>query len=336
MPVESPYEKRNLPRLPYEERGLFTAPGRDGTLIKVRDISERGLGAYTRTAFSAGDRGTVAVKFPEDKLQNDYMGEVRWCQACDEPGARLYPYRVGFKIVDEKGANPRQERRQRRENRTPDLTAVPVPERKTPPAPEKAAAPSPVEPDKEASGYRVKGSMLIDMGKMVRRNHDKPWQKYLTMDDMKIVGGMIIPAAWYPLDTFRRVGIAVLEVFGQGRPESAEDWGKNLVDRVPSDLYKNFFDKNDPKNAIRNYVSVNMRVFDFMRLKMRDGGENSVSIIATGTSEIKEVFPEVALIGHMAGGAACRLAEKNGAERPKCRVNEDEPGALFVTEVSWR
>jgi hypothetical protein len=178
--------------------------------------------------------------------------------------------------------------------------------------------------------------MIIDFAKMIRSHHDRPWDKYLTLDDMQAINDMIIPAKWYPLELLRRLGNAVLQVFGQGRPETARQWGRDQVARIPPDLYKSFFDKNDPPRAVNNYINVNMRVFDFLRFKCQDNGERSLLITALGEPQVRDLFPELGLMMNMMAGAIEEIARRNGARNPRADLEDTaSPGYLAALTLTW-
>ena len=66
------------------------------------------------------------------------------------------------------------------------------------------------------SDQKVKGTMLIDQVRMIRGNKDKDWNKYLTPEDLNIIKGRVLPAAWYPLETYKRCGRAVFQLLAGG------------------------------------------------------------------------------------------------------------------------
>jgi len=307
----SPFEKRRESRESYSEHGLLYV-GADPVMLLVRDVARRGVGAYTRTQLSRGERGKLSIKLPRDEKSGSYESEVRWCGPCTDAGHKSYSYRIGLSILAQQGAA-----------------------QKAPPAP-----PRPAMPEAEASAdtsRRVKGSMVIDFAKMIRANHDKPWQKYLDLEDMQALNDMIIPLAWYPLKLFRKAGMAVYEVFGKKDPESAREWGRNLVRRVPADIYNSFFNKADPARALRNYVNVNRNTFSFLRPRFSEPGPQSARIGLHGEPEIKKEYPEIELLGLIFSGAALELTLKNGGADPQVELKTDGQGdELIALQINWK
>jgi len=299
MPTAGLSEKRKHERESYKERGFFYKEGREAELLRLCDVSVSGVGAFSRNFFQPGERGVLSAKLPHDDIAGSYQVEVRWCEKAGE-GYGMYPFRVGLKKIN--GA---------REDQTASR-------------------------EKKESDLRVKGRLFIDLVKLVRKNKDQPWHRYLTPEDMAIVNDMIIPSAWYPLGTFRRVGKAAVELIGGSDPQKAEQWGMESVDKIPTDLYKSFFEKNDPKAAVKNYVNINQKCFDFMRLRFHDAGENRVKISLEGSADSKRALPELDLVILMQGGAAEKIAQKNGASSPRISIEEEgEPGELISVLISW-
>ena len=73
---------------------------------------------------------------------------------------------------------------------------------------------------------KVKGTMLIDQVRMIRGNKDKDWRNYLTSEDWAIVKGMVMPASWYPVETYKRCGRDVFKVFAGGNTDIVRLSGK--------------------------------------------------------------------------------------------------------------
>ena len=296
--------------MPCAERGVFYVEGQDPVMVKLRDAGPGGVGAYIREPVEVGTRAVLSVRLAGDEERRSYEAEVRWCGPVEEAekGASLYyPYRMGlFFVGSEKGV-----------------------------VPEGASFPRVSEKGAEPR-LRVKGSMLLDFVKVIRRNRELDWDKYLTIGDREMMEEMIIPSKWYPVDVFRRAAMAVYELIGQGKPESARAWGRESVERIPEELYQSFFAKNDPKRAVRNWVNVNTRVFDFLRFRFSESGEKEIKVSITGKRELKKTFPEMELLALIIAGAIEEVARRNGVSAPRTRIQEEESGeALLSVIMSW-
>jgi hypothetical protein len=178
--------------------------------------------------------------------------------------------------------------------------------------------------------------MLIDFAKIIRVNHDKPWQKYFELEDMRVLTEMVIPLAWYPLRVFRKAGLAVFEVFGKNDPESAREWGRDMVRRMPEEIMSSFFLKSDPARAIRNWVNVNRTTFSFLRPKFMELGPKKIKVSFQGESEVKKVFPEISLLWLIMAGAIEEIAGRNGAVNASVKLDAGVTGdELIALDVGW-
>jgi hypothetical protein len=316
MTFASPFEKRGSLRMPCEERGVFHLDGEEPVMVKLRDASKQGIGLYSRKPLPVGARVTINVKLGPDPAPKPYSAEICWCTPSTDRDQILYTFRAGLRMLSSS-------------DKSAALRPAAAPAVRAP-APVSAAAPAaPVS-------YRVKGAMIVDLAKMVRHYHDKPWQKHLTLEDMKIINDMIIPAKWYPLEVLQHAAASVYEIFGQGKPESAKQWGRDLVKRIPSDLYASFFDKKDPRRAGINFININMRVFDFLRLKCEETGVRELTVTAQGEPEVRVKVPQLFLIALLIAGALEQLSLKNGGANPRVIVNHHPPGGhLFTLSLSW-
>lgn len=307
--MSSAFEKRREARMPHHDECLFSSQDKS-VFMQVRDASSTGVGVYTPEMMNAGQVGALITTLPDDKnAAARFQARVCWCYPCDDERRKQYPFRAGFLLLNAPA---------RRSAAKPAASAAADPH----------AAPS--------SGHRVKGGLLIDFAKMVRRHHDRPWQKYLTQEDMEIISDMIIPAAWYPLDTFRRAGNAVFELFGNSNPEAAKQWGREMVERIPAQMFKSFFDKQDPKKGVMNYVNVNARLLDFMRIRAAEVSERALTISFHGEPSALTAFPELRLLALIIGGAAEQVAVKNGAREAESKLASPAGQGLAAVEMSWK
>ena len=67
----TPFEKRRNSREPYNEHGLLYVEGKPIMLL-LRDVCDRGIGAYSHTQFARGERGRLSAKLPRDYKSRSY------------------------------------------------------------------------------------------------------------------------------------------------------------------------------------------------------------------------------------------------------------------------
>ena len=57
---------------------------------------------------------------------------------------------------------------------------------------------------------RVKGTLFVDYVRMLRSRREMDWSKHLTAVDLGYLVQRIDPDGWYPMETFERMGLAIL------------------------------------------------------------------------------------------------------------------------------
>ncbi|HUT52970.1 MAG TPA: hypothetical protein VM658_06235 [bacterium] len=120
---------------------------------------------------------------------------------------------------------------------------------------------------------KVKGTMLLDMVRMIRGNKDRDWDKYLKPEDWEVINSMILASAWYPLEIYQRCGRACFQVLAQGKPELAQLRGKIRGKELFQNIYKNLLSVADPMQALKSFVSIYGRLFNFSTLSFEKAGD---------------------------------------------------------------
>jgi hypothetical protein len=62
----------------------------------------------------------------------------------------------------------------------------------------------------------VKGVLFADYVRMLRAHRDRPWTQYLQPEDLPYLDQRIDPGQWYPMETFERLGIAIMHAVADG------------------------------------------------------------------------------------------------------------------------
>src|SRR5262245_9873230 len=64
---------------------------------------------------------------------------------------------------------------------------------------------------------------------MIRGRKDVDFGKYLDAEDLAMLRGRIDPWAWYPMETFERMGLASRNGIGLGQLPGVRMWGRSQV-----------------------------------------------------------------------------------------------------------
>jgi hypothetical protein len=82
--------------------------------------------------------------------------------------------------------------------------------------------------EKPVSQRHVRGTLFVDYVRMIRAHKATDWTQHLTPRDLDYVADRVEAHAWYPMDTFERMGLAILDEL---RPdlETIRAWGRAQV-----------------------------------------------------------------------------------------------------------
>lgn len=124
---------------------------------------------------------------------------------------------------------------------------------------------------------RVKGLLFLDYVRMLRSRKDVDWARYLRPEDVPFLSTRIEPEAWYPMDTFARYGLAILDEIAHGDSFLARAWGRmscdHLVGVEPAILVQ-----GDPRESLMRLFVVRASFFDFEAVSMPDLTDTNATV----------------------------------------------------------
>ena len=74
------------------------------------------------------------------------------------------------------------------------------------------------------------GTLFVDYVRMLRARKDIDWAKYFSPEDLPYLTTRIAPDGWYPMATFERMGLAILDLVAQKELETVKAFGAASVD----------------------------------------------------------------------------------------------------------
>jgi hypothetical protein len=186
----------------------------------------------------------------------------------------------------------------------------------------------------------VKGSILINVARLIRSLKDVDWKKHLNDKDLEIIHNRLLPSSWYPLDTYVRAEVAIYKEVGKSNPDAARMWGRYIMDQLVSTVYHNISLEKDPMVALEKfemYTGMHYR-FDspgFKALKAERKGQNRALVTVRSDMSVKEFEAHC----HQSEGTLARLVEIAGGKDVTVSIGEhdwkaDKPYA--VLELSWK
>jgi hypothetical protein len=196
-----------------------------------------------------------------------------------------------------------------------------------------------MEPNKGAPAQRmVKGSVILDMVKIIRALDQLPWDQRLRPEDFEIVNGMVMPKSWYPIDAFMRMGLAVFELAAGSKPELVFAFGRQAMQGLFEGPYRPFLDKGDPFEATQKFLDLRRSMFNFSSMKMEKTGERGLRVEINEMGWAHEALEEGLEVFSLVLDAHFeKLIELNGGREVKVshRVEPRPDDTLLFHEVSW-
>jgi hypothetical protein len=125
---------------------------------------------------------------------------------------------------------------------------------------------------------KVKGTMLVDLVRMIRANKDKDWGKHLTPEDWNIINKRILPSEWYPLEIFQRCGMATFQLLAQGNLDLVRLRGRIRGKELFENVYKSLIISQDPAASLSRFVTVYGQLFNFSSLRFENLGKGHAKI----------------------------------------------------------
>ena len=108
----------------------------------------------------------------------------------------------------------------------------------------------------------VKGSLFVDYVRMMRSRKDVDWTRHLKTEDLPYLATRIDPAGWYPMETFSRFGIAILDEIAHGDSFLARGWGRMSVDHLVT-VEEGLLVEGDPRESLMRLLVHRTSLFDF-------------------------------------------------------------------------
>ena len=115
-------------------------------------------------------------------------------------------------------------------------------------------------------GWHVRGSLFVDYVRMIRRRKDIDWTKLLPPEDLSYVMTAVDPSAWYPMETFERLGDAILGVIG-GSLDAVRLFGRFSTAPLV-ELHPQLVAPGDPLDTLMRFKVLRTTFFDFDALEM--------------------------------------------------------------------
>jgi hypothetical protein len=123
----------------------------------------------------------------------------------------------------------------------------------------------------------VKGTLFVDYVRMLRGHKGSDWSRYLQPEDMSFLVQRIDPAAWYPMETFERMGIAILAEIAHDALETVRGFGRFSIDWL-CQQHPNLVASGDPRDTVMRFQVLRQSFFDYSALEISSVSDGEASI----------------------------------------------------------
>lgn len=179
---------------------------------------------------------------------------------------------------------------------------------------------------------RVRGVLFVDYVRMIRGRKDVDWKGHLATEDLPFLTGHIDPNGWYPMASFERFGVAILDVIAGGQLEGVRMWGRFQVDVVTKHSPM-LLVPGDPRDTLMRFDVLAATFFDQGALRVDDVDDGHAIVkVKYGMSPRAEETASVQSLGFFE-----RLVELSGGRSVNARFKAKawESGGTTLIELHW-
>ena len=158
----------------------------------------------------------------------------------------------------------------------------------------------------------VKGVLFADYVRMLRAHRGRTWHEFLEPEDVPFLHETIELDAWYPMDSFERLGVAIFQAIAEGDLGLVRTWGRASVAGIVG-TNEHVLAPGDPRESLMRLFVLRRSLFDFEALGMLQLCDASASIgVEYGMQPMAEQAAAVQTMGFfeglitLAGGADVR------------------------------
>lgn len=147
----------------------------------------------------------------------------------------------------------------------------------------------------------VKGVLLADYVRMLRAHRGRPLSEFLDPSDLAYFHQAIDPGAWYDMDSFERLGLAIFEAIAEGDFGLVRDWGRTSVGHLVGANH-HVLVPGDPRESLMRFFVLRRSLFDYEALSMLQLCDASASIgVEYGMQPLAEQAAAVQTMGFFEG-----------------------------------
>jgi len=174
--------------------------------------------------------------------------------------------------------------------------------------------------------------VIVDYLKIIRANPDLPWAEHLTPQDLATLNLLILPASWYPIELFQRMGVAIFKLVSREKYSVVHLFGRSLAERM-SEGNPGMVSKGRPADTVKKFLAIQARLYSCKFFEGEEAGPGRILIYVNSRRE--DVGTR--LLVEAMSGTVKRLVELSGGTNIRIKVLEAmwEGGERNKIEVAW-
>ena len=113
----------------------------------------------------------------------------------------------------------------------------------------------------------VRGILFVDYVRMLRAQKDVKLTEHLTAEDIGFLSMKIDKDAWYPMETFERMGNVILRTVANNEMFPVQLWGRYSAAKL-REAHPSLLEPNDPVESLNRFRVMRETFFDFPALQV--------------------------------------------------------------------
>jgi hypothetical protein len=178
----------------------------------------------------------------------------------------------------------------------------------------------------------VKGGVIVDYLKIIRANPSLPWAEHLSAEDLAALDQMVLPASWYPIELFQRMGVAIFKLVSREKYSVVHAFAAALADRMAKEN-PGMLSAQSPRDTLKKFLAIQSRLYNFKMFESEDSGPRQMALQVNARREDvgKRLLVEICC------ATVKRLIELSGGKNIKVNTVEAmwEGGERNRVEVAW-
>lgn len=168
---------------------------------------------------------------------------------------------------------------------------------------------------------------------MLRAYKGADWGRHLLSKDLAYLQGRVSYDDWYPMDTFERMGLAILAEVARGDMSLVQAWGRGQIDPLAA-MHPQLVVVGNPAETLMRFQVLRQSFFDYAALEIRELGDAEATVdVNYGMGAVAEEAACFQTLGFFE-----RLLEASGATHAKASFSRRSwEGADATTIVlAWK